>query len=125
MDTAVLSITRIRSGDAFNVIPQRGRPGRHRTDTRQSSTTPGVLRAVSPRGSAPRPWSISATCSPPCVNDEREAILFADAAASVVDEAHVRRDAAPPMASEDFGFMMREVPGASCPVRQWRQRRGA
>ena len=48
----------------------------------------------------------------PVVNNEQEAIAYADAAADVVGEANLQREAPPVMASEDFGFMMQQVPGA-------------
>jgi hippurate hydrolase len=48
----------------------------------------------------------------PVVNNEQEAAVYADAAADVAGEANVQRNAPPAMASEDFGFMMEQVPGA-------------
>jgi metal-dependent amidase/aminoacylase/carboxypeptidase family protein len=46
------------------------------------------------------------------VIDDSEATAYADAAAGLVGEQNVQRDAPPLMASEDFGFMMEQVPGA-------------
>jgi hippurate hydrolase len=48
----------------------------------------------------------------PMVNNEDEAMLLADAAAELVGEDNVVRDAPPGMGSEDFSFMMEQVPGA-------------
>jgi hippurate hydrolase len=39
-------------------------------------------------------------------------VAYADAAAELVGEARVDRNAAPLMGSEDFSFMMEQVPGA-------------
>jgi hippurate hydrolase len=48
----------------------------------------------------------------PMVNNEAEALAYGDAAAELVGEDSVRRDAPPGMGSEDFSFMMEQVPGA-------------
>ncbi len=48
----------------------------------------------------------------PMVNNEAEAIAYGDAAAALVGETNVRRDGPPGMGSEDFSFMMEQVPGA-------------
>ncbi len=48
----------------------------------------------------------------PMVNSEAEAIAYGDAAAELVGEDNVRRDGPPGMGSEDFSFMMEQVPGA-------------
>jgi hippurate hydrolase len=116
-DTGVLSITRIQSGDAYNVIPQ-------------TALMAGTVRAmksevmtVIERNMRRLSLSIAAgfgaravvdfrTLFAPVVNDDHEVVAYADAAATVAGEANVRRDAPPAMASEDFGFMMAQVPGA-------------
>jgi hippurate hydrolase len=116
-DTAVLSITRIQSGDAYNVIPQHAvLAGTVRT------MKPDVMALVE-RNMKRLSTSIAEgfgaeavvdfrNLFAPVVNNADEAVLYADAAASVAGEANVQRDAPPAMASEDFGFMMQEVPGA-------------
>ena len=48
----------------------------------------------------------------PMVNNENEAIAYGDVAADLVGEANVRRDGPPGMGSEDFSFMLEQVPGA-------------
>jgi metal-dependent amidase/aminoacylase/carboxypeptidase family protein len=48
----------------------------------------------------------------PLINDLAHTDELADAAASVVGEAHVDRAKPPGMGSEDFSFMMEKVPGA-------------
>jgi amidohydrolase len=117
MDTAVLSITRIQSGDAYNVIPQ-------------SAVMAGTVRAMKPEvmtlieqnmrrlvSSVAAGFGAEATVDfrlifAPMVNNEAEAIAYGDAAAELVGEDSVRRDAPPGMGSEDFSFMMEQVPGA-------------
>ena len=61
----------------------------------------------------------------PMVNNEAEAIAYGDAAAELVGEANVRRDGPPGMGSEDFSFMMEQVPGRAHQPRQRRFRRAA
>jgi amidohydrolase len=117
MDTAVLSITRIQSGDAYNVIPQ-------------SAILAGTVRTMKPdvmetikqtmtrlSTSLAAGFGAEATLDfrllfAPMVNNEQEAIAYCDAAAELVGEDSVRRDAPPGMGSEDFSFMLEQVPGA-------------
>ncbi|MEA2775893.1 MAG: hypothetical protein QOF90_1299, partial [Acetobacteraceae bacterium] len=117
MDTAVLSITRIQSGDAYNVIPQ-------------SAVMAGTVRAMKPEvmtlveqnmrrlvSSVAAGFGAEATVDfrlifAPMVNNEAEALAYGDAAAELVGEDSVRRDAPPGMGSEDFSFMMEKVSGA-------------
>ena len=117
MDTAVLSITRIQSGDAYNVIPQ-------------TAVMAGTVRTMKPEvmtlieqnmkrlaANVAAGFGAEATVDfrvifAPMVNNAAEALAYGDAAAELVGEASVRRDAPPGMGSEDFSFMMEQVPGA-------------
>ena len=117
MDTAVLSITRIQSGDAYNVIPQ-------------SAIMAGTVRTMKPEvmtlietnmkrlvASIAAGFGAEATVDfrvifAPMINNEAEAIAYGNAASELVGEANVRRDGPPGMGSEDFSFMMQQVPGA-------------
>jgi amidohydrolase len=117
MDTAVLSITRIQSGDAYNVIPQ-------------SAVMAGTVRTMKPEvmtlieqnmkrlvSSVAAGFGAEASVDfrvifAPMVNDATEAIAYGDAAAELTGEESVRRDGPPGMGSEDFSFMMEQVPGA-------------
>ncbi|PPQ28043.1 M20 aminoacylase family protein [Rhodopila globiformis] len=116
-DTAVLSITRIQAGDAYNVIPQ-------------SATLAGTVRTLKPEvmdairdNMARLSTSLAAGFGAeaeldfrllfaPLVNNAQEAIVLGDAAAELAGEDNVRRDAPPGMGSEDFSFMLEQVPGA-------------
>jgi metal-dependent amidase/aminoacylase/carboxypeptidase family protein len=113
----VVSVTRIQSGDAYNVIPQ-------------TAVMAGTVRAMKAEVMAMVEQNMNRLAVSiaagfgaeavvdfrklfaPVLNDDREVAAYADAAASVVGEANVRRDAPASMASEDFGFMMQLVPGA-------------
>lgn len=116
-DTAVLSITRIQSGEAYNVIPQSAvMAGTVRTMTSEVMATveQNMKRlAVSIAAGFGAEAAVEfRKLFAPVVNNEQEAAAYADAAAELVGEANLRRDAPPSMASEDFGFMMQAVPGA-------------
>ena len=116
-DTAVLSVTRIVAGDAYNVIPQ-------------TALLAGTCRAFSPRVMTLMEQSLrrvaegvaagfGATAEvefrlifAPLVNHPEHTDTLADAAAALVGEANVDRAKPPGMGSEDFSFMMEKVPGA-------------
>jgi amidohydrolase len=116
-DTAVLSITRIQGGDAYNVIPQTATmAGTVRTMRRE---TMALLETNMARLASSIAAGFGATASvdfrvifAPLVNNEAEVTAIADAAAELVGDAGVYRNKPPAMASEDFSFMMERVPGA-------------
>ncbi len=116
-DTAVLSITRIQSGDAYNVVPQTATmAGTVRTMKREVMTLieTNMRRMVTAVAAG---FGAEATVDfriifAPMVNNTDEAIVYGNAAATLVGEDNVKRDGAPGMGSEDFSFMMEQVPGA-------------
>ena len=117
MDTAVLSVTRIQSGDAYNVVPQHAvMAGTVRTMKRDVMETieanmRRLVTAIAEGFGATAELDFRVIFAP-MVNDEQEAIAYCDAAAALVGDENVRRDAPPGMGSEDFSFMMELVPGA-------------
>ena len=116
-DTGVLSITRITSGDAYNVIPQTATmAGTVRTMKRDTMVQieTNMRRMVEAVASG---FGAAATLDfrvifAPMVAAHDEALFMGDVAAELVGEAKVRRDAPAGMGSEDFSFMMEKVPGA-------------
>jgi amidohydrolase len=116
-DTAVLSITRVHAGEAYNVVPE-------------TATLGGTVRAMKSevmalveRNMGRLATTIAAgfgaeaklsfrTIAPPMVNNAAEAVAYGNAAVAVAGAANVTRDAPPVMASEDFALMMERVPGA-------------
>jgi hippurate hydrolase len=116
-DTLVISVTKIRAGDAYNVIPQTARLG-------------GTVRCFSNKvmelaedrigkiaaGTAAA-FGATATLDfrrifDPLVNNADETAFCADVAAGLVGEDNVNRNRSLIMASEDFSFMMQKRPGA-------------
>ncbi|MGE4044440.1 MAG: M20 aminoacylase family protein [Acetobacteraceae bacterium] len=116
-ETAVLSITRIHAGDAYNVIPQHAvLAGTVRTMKRETMT---LIEQNMNRLATSIATGFGAEASmdfrvifAPMVNNNDEAELYADAAAELVGEENVNRNGNPGMGSEDFSFMMEQVPGA-------------
>jgi hippurate hydrolase len=117
MDTAVLSVTRVQTGDAYNVIPQTATlSGTVRAFRREVMTmieqNMGRMATSIAAGFGAEAMLDFRLLFAPTVNDADQFVAYADAAADLVGEARVDRDAAPLMGSEDFSFMMEKVPGA-------------
>jgi amidohydrolase len=116
-DTAVLSVTQVHAGDAFNVVPETAWLG-GTVRTMKSEVMELIERNIRRLASSTAAgFGATATVSfrtiaSPVVNDSAEAIALGDAAVELAGEANVDRDAPPVMGSEDFAFMMERVPGA-------------
>ena len=116
-DPAVVSVTQIHAGDAYNVIPARAMM--HGT---ARGFTPETMRLIGERiaklaSSIAAGFGASATTDykiiyPPLVNHAAEARYIADVAADLVGEDNIARDGTQLMASEDFSFMLNARPGA-------------
>jgi hippurate hydrolase len=132
LDSAVVSATTIKSGDAYNVIPQtaeiRGTVRTFRNETM------ALVEENMKRTAAGLAAAFGATVRvdfrrlfAPLVNEAEATAEFADVAATIVGEQNVDRERSLIMASEDFSFMLEQRPGAyinigngdtvgSCPV---------
>lgn len=120
LDPAVVSITSIHGGEAWNVIPDKVQM---RCNIRsfsegvaatigneiqslclQTANGFGVnIEAVLPEGCIPYPATI---------NHPAQVDIAVDAAKAATDAGLVNADMKPTMAAEDFGFLLRKVPGA-------------
>jgi hippurate hydrolase len=131
-ETAVLSVTGISGGDAYNVIPQTAkifgtvRTMQHSTMELVEAAMKRVAKGVAEGFGATAETDFRILFAP-LNNDPARTTAIADAAAAVAGEANVERNGPSVMASEDFSFMMEAVPGAyinigngdtvgSCPV---------
>jgi hippurate hydrolase len=117
VDTAVVSVTQIHAGDAYNVIPERAvlrgtvRCFSHAVMSLVEERMRGIAEGVA--------GGFGATASldfrflfPPVVNHADETRFIADTAAELVGEDNVNRQGPLTMASEDFACMLERVPGA-------------
>jgi amidohydrolase len=116
-ETAVLSVTRIHGGDAYNVIPETATlSGTVRAMKRETLTLveEGMQRIV---GGVALGFGAQAAVDfrlifAPLVNHPEHTDAIADAAAELVGDDKVNRVQPPATASEDFAFMLEQVPGA-------------
>ena len=116
VETAVLSITQIHAGDAYNVIPQTARlSGTVRAFSSGVMDLIGRNLARVAEGVA---LAMGASVAvdfrvnfPPTVNDPQQAEFAAAVCTELVGAGQVLRDPPLIMASEDFSFMLDEVPG--------------
>ncbi len=117
VDAAVISVTRIEGGDAYNVVPdQAAIRGTARwfkpkvldiieTNMRRLATSIG-------QGFGAGVEVDFRVIFAPLVNAIDETAFAADVAAEIAGEANVNRERGLIMASEDFAFMLEKVPGA-------------
>ncbi len=116
-EAAVVSVTRLAGGEAYNVIPEAVEFG-------------GTVRSYTPETRKLCQERFEAICTgiaqahgcsaevayrrgyPPTVNSDRETDFAADIAAEVVGEARINRHATPSMGGEDFAYMLEKKPGA-------------
>jgi hippurate hydrolase len=116
-DTAVLSITRVEGGDAYNIIPQtavlRGtaRTMKRATMDLLEANMKRIVRGLAEGFGASAETDFRFLFAP-LVNDAGETEAMAAAAAAVVGPAEVETNGPQVMASEDFSFMLEAVPGA-------------
>jgi hippurate hydrolase len=113
---AVISVTRIRGGDAHNIIPDVINLGgaircldegvRAMLRRRVVEVANGVCEAL---GASVVVDFVSGY--PAVVNQPEQLDLAASVARSIAGEQNVDTDSLPVMVSEDFAFMLKEVPG--------------
>ena len=116
LDTAVLSVTRLHAGNAYNVIPQGAELGGtvRAFSRRVMQLVEASMRRVAEHTAA----AFGATAEvdfralfAPTVNDPAEAEFAARICAELVGAERVERNPPLNMASEDFSFMLEKVPG--------------
>ena len=116
LESAVLSVTQVHGGDAYNIIPERVRIGgtvRSFTPSVQDHIENSIRRIAHQVGSA-FDAEISVTYErryPALVNDANHMAVCHQAAAEVCGEDNVQVGVPPTMASEDFAFMLQQKPG--------------
>ncbi len=116
VDTAVLSVTKIHAGDAYNVIPQTATLGG--TVRAFSREVMAMVEARMKRVAASTAEAFGASAEvdfrnlfSPTVNNPAEAEYAARICTELVGAVNVNRNPALVMASEDFSYMLERVPG--------------
>jgi amidohydrolase len=116
LDSAVLSVTRIQAGDAYNVIPQTAELGG--TVRAFSRDVMGAVERHMKRVAEGTAAAFGATAEvdfrvlfAPTVNHAEEAEFAARICTELVGADKVDRNPPLIMASEDFSFMLEAVPG--------------
>ena len=122
-EMAVLSITQIASGDAYNVIPNSAvMKGTARTfsngimallEQNLTRTACGVAAAMGAHAEVDFRVEF-----PPLINDPEQVAFAGDVAAALVGEDNVNRMSSRITASEDFSYMSNVVPGAYVTIGQ-------
>ncbi len=116
LDSAVVSVTRLRASDAINVIPDTvDVAATVRSLARDTRELLAEVLEESARGVAAA-HGVEADFrfvrgDVATVNSPEETELCASVAASLVGPERVQTDIAPMMGSEDFGWMLQERPG--------------
>ena len=117
LEAAVLSVTTVHVGDAFNVIPETAKlTGTVRTlspairdlmERRISETAEMTARALGATAEVHYKRSY-----PVLINHPEQTSFAAEVAQNVAGEAAVNRECRPTMGAEDFAFMLQARPGA-------------
>ena len=116
-DVAVISVTKVVGGEAYNIIPETAViSGTARFFSREvgQQIEEGLKRVAAGVAAG---FGASASVDyrlifAPTINAPEQTEALAAAAAELVGEDKVARDKPPAMASEDFSFMLERVPGA-------------
>ena len=117
IDSAVLSVTMMRAGEATNVIPESAQiSGTVRTFSDDvTALVERQLRRIVEMTCAAHGAEASVNFHwnyPPTVNDAREAEFAAAVMDDIVGTHNVVRDIEPTMGAEDFAFMLKAKAGA-------------
>ena len=115
-EAAVISVTQLNAGDAFNVIPDvvhlKGAVRAFNDDVRtqvwksMNELANGICQGFGAR------FTLKRHCSyPPTINSDTETGLAAMAATEVVGHHNVDHHPKPSMGAEDFAYMLQAKPG--------------
>jgi amidohydrolase len=117
LDPAVLSVTQIRAGDAYNIIPSTAvlsgtvRALRRETMDMMEEAMRRVVQGTASAFGATAEMDYRLIFAP-LMNAQNEARELVEAARELVGDDNVNDRKLPAAASEDFSFMLEKVPGA-------------
>jgi amidohydrolase len=118
LDSAVLTVGKIDAGTSPNIVPDEARIlGTCRTlsDASQRFLIDGLHRISSHIAEAHFATAEVVMKSggyPSTVNHRKEAVFMGEVMREMVGDDHAHTDVLPAMTAEDFGFMLKDVPGA-------------
>ncbi len=117
IDKAVLSITKIHGGSAYNVIDDNvilsGTVRTFKSDTRKKienkikETAVGISKA-----NGADTEIIYTNKYPPTINSKKESIFASNVAKELVGKENVHMEIDPSMGGEDFSYLLNEKPGS-------------
>ena len=116
IDTAVVSVTKIHAGDAYNVIPQTAHLGgtarafSREVMARLESSMKRIAKGTAEAHGATAEVDFRVLFSP-TINNPAEADFAAKICNELVGEENVNRNPEVVMGSEDFSYMLERVPG--------------
>ena len=116
-DQAVISLTKLDAGSAFNVIPDKATIGgtlrTMRADTRQEMRT--KIETVAKTTARVTGCEVSMEFRPgypPTVNHEKDAVFARKIIAEVLGPEGLETEISPAMVAEDFSYMLQQKEGA-------------
>ncbi len=116
IDTAVVSVTKIHAGDAYNVIPQTAHMGgtarafTKEVMARLEASMRRIVKGTAEAAGATAEVDFRNTFAP-TINDAGQADFAAQICNELVGEQNVNRNPDLVMGSEDFAYMLERVPG--------------
>ncbi|WP_137125917.1 M20 aminoacylase family protein [Roseomonas sp. HF4] len=117
IDTAVVSLCMFHAGSAGNVIPEVAeltgtvRTFKPEVQDMVERRLGAIVRSIAEAHGAQAELAFTRGY-PPTVNHEAETLRAQKAAAHVLGEARIHRNAPPRMGAEDFSYMLQRCPGA-------------
>ena len=116
LDSAVISVTRLQAGEAYNIIPEQvvlGGTARAFLPEVRDMVENTMGRICNGVGNA---FDVDANLDyrrgyPPTINSAAEADICKEVASGLVGGNNVRTDVRPSMGAEDFAFMLQARPG--------------
>jgi hippurate hydrolase len=119
LEPAVLSITSIHAGEAYNIIPDKVemRANMRTLSDAVADTIKAEIARICAGVAAAHNMTVKIVPSdsapyPATINHPRETDIAVAAMRAVAGAENVRDDIKPTMGSEDFAFMLKRVPGA-------------
>lgn len=118
LDAAVLTVGKIDAGTSPNIIPDRARiygtcrTLKQETETYLLSRLHQLAIHIAQAHQANAELIILPGSYPNTTNHDQEAIFMAEVMREIVGTEHAFTELPPAMTSEDFGFMLEEIPGA-------------